>query len=200
MKIILFGGNGTIGKHVTRTLRECRCEVIQVGRKSGDFTANFEDPKSVAELYKKIGSFDAVVSAAGEVAFAPLASITAEQWNKSTQSKLLGQINLVQQAIPYINERGSFTLISGILSDEPILAGVVATTINRAIEGFVMAAACELPKGLRINVVSPTVLEDSMHKYADFFPGFIPVAGEDVAQAYKKSVMGIQTGQIFRVS
>lgn len=65
-----------------------------------------------------------------------------------------------------------------------------ATTINGAIEHFVKGAACELPRGIRINVVSPTVLEESMGKYADFFPGFVPVPAARVAQAYKKSVLG----------
>ena len=95
---------------------------------------------------------------------------------------------------------GSITLISGILSEEPINWGVSATTINGAIEHFVKAAACELPKGLRINVVSPTVLTESMDKYADFFPGFVPVPAAKVALAYQKSVLGVQTGQVFKVN
>ena len=110
------------------------------------------------------------------------------------------QINLTPAAIPYLNDNGSITLISGILSEEPINWGVSATTINGAIEHFVKGAACELPRGLRINVVSPTVLEESMGKYADFFPGFVPVPAARVAQAYQKSVLGVQTGQIFRVN
>ena len=116
------------------------------------------------------------------------------------QSKLMGQINLTRAAIAHLSDRGSITLISGILSEEPIHWGVSATTINGAIEHFVKGAACELPRGIRINVVSPTVLEESMGKYADFFPGFVPVPAARVAQAYKKSVLGVQTGQIFRVN
>ncbi|MNI69427.1 short chain dehydrogenase [compost metagenome] len=126
--------------------------------------------------------------------------MTDEQWQLGLQSKLMGQINLTRAAIPYLNDKGSITLISGILSEEPIHWGVSATTINGAIEHFVKGAACELPRGLRINVVSPTVLEESMGKYADFFPGFVPVPAARVAQAYQKSVLGVQTGQIFRVN
>lgn len=116
------------------------------------------------------------------------------------QSKLMGQINLTRAAIPYLNDKGSITLISGILSEEPINWRVSATTINGAIEHFVKAAACELPKGLRINVVSPTVLTESMDKYADFFPGFVPVPAAKVALVYQKSVLGVQTGQVFKVN
>ena len=79
-----------------------------------------------------------------------------------------------------------------------IRAGVAATTVNRAIEGFVMAAAVELPKGLRINVISPTVLTESEKVYGPFFPGFISVEGAKVAQAYKRSILGVQTGQVLK--
>ena len=130
MKIILVGANGTIGKHVKKTLEASKHEVISVGKKSGDFQVDIENPESVAQLYKKIGNFDAVVNASGEIAFAPLAAITRDQWLSSFGSKLLGQINLVQQALPYINERGSFTLVSGILGEEQIFAGTVASTVN----------------------------------------------------------------------
>lgn len=199
MKIVLIGASGTIGTQVKQTLKAAGHEIIKVGRTSGDFQVDITRRESVKALYEKLGSFDAIVNASGDVAFAPLAALGEEQWATSLGSKLMGQIHLVQEALPYINEKGSFTLVSGILSDEPILAGAAATTVNRAIEGFAVAAAAELPKGLRINVVSPTVLKESEAVYGPYFPGFIPVEGSKVAQAYKKSVMGIQTGQIFKV-
>ena len=199
MKIILFGATGTIGKCVKQVLSESGHEVVSVGRNSGDHKANIEDAASVREVYRKLISFDAVVSAVGEVTFAPLAQLTHENWTSSLNNKLLGQVNLVQEAIPFIREKGSFTLISGILSDTPIAQGVIATAVNRAVEGFVVAAACELPKSLRINVVSPTMLEEAKESYGPFFPGFNPVSGRLVGEAYKKSVMGIQTGQIIKL-
>ncbi|QDK36525.1 short chain dehydrogenase [Bdellovibrio sp. NC01] len=199
MKVVVIGATGTIGKLVKANLEKAGHEVVSVGKTSGDFQVNIEDAASVRELYKKIGSFDAVVNAAGDLAFAPLDKITHAQWMTAINSKLLGQVNLVQQAIPFINEKGSFTLVSGVVSEYPIAHGAVATVVNRAVEGYVQAAACELPKGLRINVVSPTLLEESAAAYSPFFPGYTPVPGKLVAQAYEKSVLGIQTGQIFKL-
>ena len=198
MRIILIGANGTIGKHVTNMLESEKHTVVKVGRKSGDFQVNIEDPESLENLFKKVGSFDAVVNVSGEVAFAPLQNITHDHLSLSIRSKLLGQIQLVLSALPYIQENGSFTLVSGILGDEQILAGSLASMVNSAIEGFVKGAACELPKNLGINVVSPTVLTDSLSQYGDFFPGFRPVEGKVVAQAFKKAIFGIQTGQIIK--
>jgi NAD(P)-dependent dehydrogenase (short-subunit alcohol dehydrogenase family) len=198
-KVILFGAQGTVGKKVRAALESAKFEVITVGRKSGEHQVEIENAASVKALYEKIGSFDHVVSAAGEVAFAPLAEITQAQWTSSLQSKLLGQINLVQEALLYIQEKGSFTLVSGVVSECPIAWGAVATTVNRAIEGYAMASACELPKSLRINVVSPNVLEESMNQFGAFFPGVKPVAGDLVAQTFLQSVMGVQSGRVFKV-
>ena len=111
----------------------------------------------------------------------------------------MGQINLVQEAIPFINEKGSFTLVSGVLNEEPIFAGVAGATVSGALEGFVRATAIELPKGLRINVVNPTILKESEAHMGPFFPGVIPVEGWKVGQAYKRAILGAQTGRVYKV-
>jgi NAD(P)-dependent dehydrogenase (short-subunit alcohol dehydrogenase family) len=199
MKIILIGANGTIGELVQQALAGAGHEIVKVGRKSGDFQVEIENRESVRKLYQAVGSFDAVAIAAGETALAPFSELTAERWQFSLGSKLMGQINVVQEAIPFITEKGSFTLISGLLDDEPIFAGVAASTVSGALEGFVRAAAIELPRGLRINVVSPTLLKESEDRTGRFFPGMIPVEGWKVGQAYKRAIVGAQTGRVYKV-
>lgn len=199
MKIVLIGANGTIGQAVFQRMQQDGHEVIRVGRQSGDLQADVENFESVQALYAKIGSFDAVANASGKVAFAPLEKLGQAEWEQSFRGKFMGQVNLVQAAIPYIRERGSFTLVSGVLGDEPILGSVAGSSINRALEGFVMAAACELPKALRINIVSPTLLEESRTRHGKLFAGFATVPAREVAEAYAKSMLGIQTGKVFRV-
>ena len=115
MKIVLIGAYGKIGELVQKALAGAGHEIVKVGRKSGNFQVEIENRESVRKLYQALGSFDAVAIAAGEVAFAPLSELTAEKWEFSLGSKLMGQINLVQEAIPFINEKGSFTLVSGVL-------------------------------------------------------------------------------------
>src|SRR5712692_808088 len=136
MKIVLIDANGTIGEKVQKALAGAGHEIVKVGRKSGDFRVEIENRESVRKLYQAVGSFDAVAIAAGEVAFAPLSELTAEKWQFSLGSKLMGQINLVQEAIPFINEKGSFTLVSGVLNEEPIFAGVAGATVSGALEGL----------------------------------------------------------------
>ena len=199
MKIILIGANGTIGELVQTAMAGAGHEIVKVGRKSGDFQVDIESRESIRRLYQVVGSFDAVAIAAGEVVFAPLSQLTAENWQFSLGSKLMGQISLVQEAIPFINKRGSFTLVSGVLNEEPIFAGVAGATVSGALEGFVRAAAVELPKELRINVVNPTILKESEAHMGSFFPGVIPVEGWRVAQAYKRAILGVQTGRVYKV-
>lgn len=199
MKIVIVGASGTIGSAVSDLLAKDH-QVIRVGHSQGDARVDMRDPASIRGLFAKLGQFDSLVVASGSAAFNALTEMTDEEWQLGIQSKLMGQINLTRAAIPHLNDKGSITLISGILSEEPINWGASVTTINGAVEHFVKAAACELPRGLRINVVSPTVLTESMDKYVSFFPGFVPVPAARVAQAYQKSVLGVQTGQVFRVN
>lgn len=156
-------------------------------------------PISIEKMYAQVGKVDAVVSATGSVHFDALTNLKAEHFAIGLQSKLMGQVNLVLLGFPYVNKFGSFTLTSGILNRSPIRFGSSAAMVNGALDGFVKSAALEMPKNIRINVVSPTVLQESMSKYADYFRGFESVAASRVALAYSKSVEGSQTGQVYEV-
>ncbi|MNU70713.1 short chain dehydrogenase [compost metagenome] len=197
-KILLIGASGTIGQAVQANLG-ARHDVITVGRSSGTHRADFSQPGAVAKLFEAVGKVDAIVSTAGNLHFGPLAEMTAEQFNLGLQDKLLGQVQLALVGQKYLNDGGSITLTAGILSIEPIRNGANATAVNAAIEGFVAAAAIELPRGLRINAVSPTILTESVGVYGPFFPGFDTVSAERAARGYQRSVEGAQTGRVYRV-
>ncbi|KPA94329.1 short chain dehydrogenase [Pseudomonas asplenii] len=198
MKILLIGASGTIGSAIKKELIQ-RHEIISIGRTSGDLHVDISDSASIRQLFEQTGKFDALVCAAGNVKFAPLAELTEEDFAVGLQDKLMGQVNLVRIGSEYANDGASFTLTTGVLSHDPIRFGASASLVNGAIDSFVKAAAIELPRGLRINSVSPTVLVEAMDEYAPYFRGFKPVAAVDVALAYAKSVEGLQTGQTYRV-
>ncbi|MBC8724823.1 short chain dehydrogenase [Paraburkholderia sp. 31.1] len=197
-RIVVIGATGTLGQAIRAELK-ARHEVIEVGATRGQYHVDSTDPASVERLFRDIGKVDGVVTATGKVHFGPLEQMSIEQFWVGLRDKLMGQINVVFLALPYVNDGGSFTLTSGILGDEPIPQGASATTVNLALEGFVRGAAIELPRGLRINVVSPTVLTESMEAYAPFFRGFEPVSAQRAALAYLRSVEGAQTGRVYRV-
>lgn len=198
MKIIIIGGTGTIGQAAAKELAP-RHTIITVGSTRGDYQVDIRDTQSIETLYRTIGSFDALIAATGEVYFGPLAEFTPEQYQIGLDSKLMGQVNLVLLGLNYINDGGSFTLTSGILSHDPIRFGSSAAMVNGAIDSFVKSAAIEMPRQLRINAVSPTVLSESMEGYGPYFRGFEPVPANRVALAFSKSVEGAQTGMVYRV-
>lgn len=197
MKIIIIGATGTIGKHVVKAL-ENNNEIITVGSKSGDYQVDISDPGSIKKLFEQVGPFDALISTTGDAHFGLLTSMTDADFRVGVNSKLMGQVNLVLIGQHYINPKGSFTLTSGSLGEDPIVYGTAVSAINGALDAFVKAAAIELENGVRINAVGPGVVEESP-MYFPYFPGHIPVSMHRVAQAFVKSVLGAQTGKAYKV-
>ncbi|KQT54795.1 short-chain dehydrogenase [Aureimonas sp. Leaf454] len=198
MRVVLIGASGTIGQAIDAELG-ARHEIVRVNRTSGDATVDMTDALSVKALFETIGAFDALVCASGKVHFGALQDFTPELYAVGLGHKLMGQVNLVTFGTPWIRDGGSFTLTSGLLNDDPILEGVSAAMVNGAIDGFVRGAAVALPRGLRINVVSPTVITQSMPSYGPFFRGVKPVPADEAALAYARSVEGAHTGRVYRV-
>jgi NAD(P)-dependent dehydrogenase (short-subunit alcohol dehydrogenase family) len=198
MKILIVGASGTLGQAVAAELG-ARHDIVRAGRSSGDVRVDMRDAASVAAMYLDVGELDAVVCTAGKVPFAPLADLSEAKYLEGLQDKLLGQVRLVEAGTPTLRDGGSFTLITGILAEQPIVAGACASMVNGAVEAFVRAAAIELPRGIRINVVSPNVLTEAMDSYAPFFRGFEPVSAARAALAFSRSVEGRQTGQVYKI-
>ncbi|WP_445664117.1 short chain dehydrogenase [Fodinibius sp. AD559] len=200
MKILLIGGTGTIGSKVAERL-DADHQLIIAGRSSGDVQVDITKPDSIQKLFEETGNIDAVIVTAGSAPVKPLADSTNEDFIQGIKSKMMGQINVALTALDYLNEGGSVTLTSGILSDDPIPQGTILSTINGAVNGFVTGAYGEfLQKGFRINAVSPALVEDSADALGDFFPGHTPAQMEHVVDGYEKSLKTLITGQIINIS
>ena len=198
MKILVVGGNGTIGKTVANRLKE-KHEVIVAGRNSGEVNVDIESPASIKAMYEQTGKLDAVISCAGAAKWAAFEEMTEDDFYVGIKSKMMGQINLVRIGKEYMNTEGSFTLTTGILADDPVYMTTNAAMVNGSIHGFVLAVSQELKNGLRINVVAPGLVEDSAEKYGNLFPGHTPVSMKKVANGYVRSVEGKRTGEIIRI-
>jgi len=196
MKIIIVGATGTMGKYLSGAF-EKEHEIIRVASKGGDIQADITSTASIENMFKQVGPFDALISTAGPTYVGPWKKMTDQEFRKGIDGKLMGQVNLVLIGQHYINPKGSFTLITGALTDEPQLNFANASAANGAVEGFVRAAAIELENGIRINAVSPTVIEDSP-QYFPFFPGEIPTTMQQLEYGFRKSVFGVHTGQVIK--
>ena len=195
MRIIVIGAAGDIGQAACKALEQ-RHEIIAVGRSGGDYQVDVGDLNAVKSLYEAVGTFDAVVSCAGDATFAPLAEMDQETFMVGLRQKVMGQVNLVLAGLDVIADGGSFTLTSGVLDRDPIRMGANAATANGSLAGFAKSAAIEMDRGLRVNVVSPGMLDVSAPRYGAWFHGHKPVPSHDVGLAYAKCVEGALTGQV----
>lgn len=192
MKILVVGGTGTIGSAVVETL-EGDHDVVVAGHTSGEVQVDLADSSSIAQLYETVGAVDAVVSCAGEAAFGALGELEDEDFDVSVSNKLMGQVNLVRRGLEAVEDDGVFTLTSGVLSQEPMAGSAAISMVNAGLEGFVRAAALEAPRGIRVNVVSPPWVEETLDELGMEGPEGLPAA--DVATAYRASIEGEQNGE-----
>ena len=198
MKILIIGGNGTIGKKVSSYFSKNH-DVVIGGRQSGDVRVDISDKGSIKAMYASIADLDAVVCAAGEAKWAAFESLTEEDFYIGLRSKLMGQVNLVRIGRDHLNAGGSFTLTTGILADDPVMLTTSAAMVNGGIHSFAKAAAIEMTNGHRINVVSAGLVEDAVDIYEAYFPGHNPIPMPKVVNGYVKSVLGKGNGEIIRI-
>lgn len=196
MRVIVIGAAGTIGKAVVEALAE-RHEIVRAGRRSGDHQVDIASRESIERFFSEAGPFDALVSAAGDARFGPLDSLTDEDFSFSLSNKLMGQVNLVRAGLRHVRDNGSFTLTSGLLARYPAPGSAAITLVNAGLEGFARVAALEAPRGVRVNVVSPTWVSETLVAMGREGSGGLPAA--TVARAYVESVEGGRTGEILDV-
>ncbi|MDB5278575.1 MAG: short-chain dehydrogenase/reductase [Ferruginibacter sp.] len=196
MKIIIVGASGTMGRHLVTAFSK-EHEVIKASSTGCNVQVDITSTASIENMYKQVGAFDALISTAGPTFVGPWKKLTDREFRQGVEGKMMGQINLVLIGQHYINPKGSFTLITGALSHDPQKNFANASAANAAVEGFVRGAAIELENGIRINAVSPTVIENSP-QYFPYFPGDIPVTMQQLEYGFRKSIFGANTGQVIK--
>lgn len=197
MRILIIGGNGTIGRTITKHFSKDN-EVIVAGRNSGKLAIDISDSESIKKGLEQVGKMDAIVCIAGEAKWADFKDLTEDDYYIGLKSKLMGQVNLVRIGQNYLNPNGSITLSTGILADDPVVKTTSAAMVNGGVHSFVQAVALEIENGIRVNAVSLGMVEDAYEKYKDYFPGHNPVPMKKVVNAYVRSVKGKDNGEIIR--
>lgn len=195
MKVLVIGGTGLIGAAVAKALVE-RHEVIVASRRGASKQVDITDSASIRALFKSVGQVDAVVSAAGSARFAPIESLTDADYAYSLGDKLMGQVNIVRIAFETgaVRDGGSITLTSGVLAQLPMHGGAAVSIVNAGLEGFARVAALEAPRGIRVNVVSPGWVSETLSAMGRDPSEGIPAA--DVARVYVEAVEGKATGTV----
>jgi NAD(P)-dependent dehydrogenase (short-subunit alcohol dehydrogenase family) len=195
-RILVVGATGTIGKAVVAALSG-KYDVVAASHQKAPHKVDISDPSSIRALLNAAGKVDGVISCAGAARFKPLAQLTDDDFEFSLRNKLMGQVNLARIGQDFLNDQGSIILTTGVLATKPMVGSAAISLVNSAVEGFVRAAALEMPRGLRINAVSPPWVTETLIALK-----MDPKAGKpaaQVAQAYVKALEGNASGQILPV-
>ena len=194
MRVLLVGATGTIGSAVTEALENAGHDVVRVGHSSGEHTVDLSDKESIRRLYDAVGSVHAVVCTAGVAAFGPVDELDDDDWRRSLENKLMGQVNLVRLGLDRVADGGSFTLTSGTLSADPDPGTVAVAMAGGAVEAFARAAALDLEGRYRINVVSPGWVAESREEMGlDPEPG---IWAAELAEYYLRWLTRNETGRV----
>ena len=166
--VVVLGGTAGIGQAVARAAAAAGARVTVLGRSAktdGGIHGIAVDANDTASLGSALvqaaagGKIDHLVITIGSrTSPPPFASLQRADLEQGFGTKLFAALMAVQAALPYLAERASITLTSGLLSRKPTASGLLRASINAAVE----AAAKNLAKELaprRVNVVSPGVVD-----------------------------------------
>ena len=195
-KIVVVGATGRLGRVVVGGLSDY--EVVRAGRSGPDLKIDALDFESVSDVFASVGTFDGLISCIGGTPFKTFEELTMEDFALGLSKKCFSQLNLAKAAIPYLTENGSITLTSGIIGDEPILAGSCAAAANGALNMCVSTLAAEYAGKLRINIVSPSIIEHSVEDYGMLFDGFEPTSKKRIVEAYRRTITAPISGRVLR--
>jgi len=194
MKVLVIGATGTLGSAVADALEGASHQVVKASR-SGPVRVDLEDPATLDGLFDEVPELDAVVCCAASGPLVDLAAVTDAEFAAGVQGKLLGQVALARRALRRLRDGGSVTLTGGTFA-APLAGGSLGALVNAGLEGFVTNAAAELPRGLRINLVSPGWVAETLESL-----GMDPADGTpaaEVARAYVDAVAGTAQGVTVR--
>jgi NAD(P)-dependent dehydrogenase (short-subunit alcohol dehydrogenase family) len=118
--------------------------------------------------------------------------LTDEDFAYTLNNKLMGQVNLVRLGVEAMNDRGVFVLTAGIWSQKPVPGASAIAMVNGALESFTRGASLDLPRGIRINAVSPPFIKES----AERMGMSAPMSAAENAKSYVGAIEGSQTGQV----
>jgi NAD(P)-dependent dehydrogenase (short-subunit alcohol dehydrogenase family) len=187
-RVLVIGASGLLGSHIVTQLQG-KAEVLQASATRGALKVDISSPDSLRTLFAGTGPLDAIVCVAGMARFVPWEKATDGDWAHGVANKLMGQVNVVRHGAPVVCDGGSITLTTGVLAQHPMPGGAIFTTANAAVEGFVRAAALELGARIRVNVVSPGWITETLVAL-----GMDPAPGLPAAEAAAIYVQAIEQG------
>src|SRR5512137_462632 len=187
-RVLVIGSSGLLGSHLVQALQG-KADVVEASFSRGPLKVDISDPASLRRLFAQVGTVDAIACVAGMARFVPWASATDDDWAHGVANKLMGQVHVARLGAPIVRDGGAITLTTGVLAQHPIPGGAIFTTANAAVEGFTRAAAVEIGSRVRVNVVSPGWISETLVAM-----GLDPAPGLPAAEAAEYYIRQMESG------
>ncbi|MCL3781884.1 short chain dehydrogenase [Prolixibacteraceae bacterium JC049] len=196
MRILVVGGTGIIGKRVVTLLRKDH-EVIAIGKNSGDYQLDIEDKTAIVKMFEDFKDVDGIISTTGMASLGALSQLTDADFELAVNNKLMGQVNLIREGLKHLNDNGFILLTTGAASHSPFPGSAAITLACAGLEGFVKAVEVEKDKNIRLNVVRPAMVTESMELFQLDVP--FSVSATDTARVYKAIMELDESGKMYNV-
>ncbi|MBB6418547.1 SDR family oxidoreductase [Streptomyces sp. AK010] len=181
-KLLVTGGSRGIGRGIVLAAARAGADVVTCYRQESeavdsltaalketagdhhviraDLGETAEADRLVGEAKDRFGRLDGVVNNAGVISHIPFAELPADEWGRILDTNLTAAYRIIQQALPLLGAGSSVVNIGsrGAAAGIPLRAHYTAA--KAAMIGLTRSLAKELgPKGIRVNVVAPGVIE-----------------------------------------
>jgi NADP-dependent 3-hydroxy acid dehydrogenase YdfG len=193
---VLVIGTGNIGGALVRAL-DGKAEVLEASRQGG-LKLDITSQESIRSLDANVpDGVDHVVVATGASTFGPLKSFDAAAWQANIGGKLMSVTTLVVLLVnetAVLRDGGSITVTSGQSGStvNELWPGLACNCAG--LDAFVRCAGRGLPRGLRLNAVSPALVTETATRAG--MPTAGTVAAKDVAEAYLPLIFGQMSGEV----
>ncbi|TWP50393.1 SDR family oxidoreductase [Lentzea tibetensis] len=181
-KLLITGGSRGIGRGIVLAAARAGADVITCYRQESEAVESLtrelketggqhhvvradvgeieEIDRLLEEAKERFGSLDGVVNNAGVISHIPFEKLPADEWSRILDTNLTAAYRVIQQALPLFGDGASVVNIGsrGAAAGIPLRAHYTAA--KSAMIGLTRSLAKELgPKGVRVNVVAPGVIE-----------------------------------------
>jgi NAD(P)-dependent dehydrogenase (short-subunit alcohol dehydrogenase family) len=174
----ITGGNSGIGLAIARAFRCEGAEVAILGRDPetlasaaaelgpgtlatrGDVADLSDLDRFFAEVGAAFGGLDVLVVNAGVYHSSPLADTTPEFFDHASDVNFRGAFFTVQRALPLLRDGASVIFITSTINESGVPGLTVYAATKAAVRSLVRGFAAELlPRGIRVNAVSPGIID-----------------------------------------
>ncbi|MGR3503972.1 SDR family oxidoreductase [Pseudaestuariivita sp.] len=171
--VVVLGGGSGMGRATAGLAARQGAEVTLASRTAAKLDAaarsmpgnvhtapvDMTDESCVRRWAAGLGPVDHLIISASSAVHGPFAEVATDDVRAMFEAKFFGPYVAAREVLPYIVKGGSITLFSGVLSRRPGAGATALGAVNAAVEGLVRGLALELGADVRVNGVSPGMVE-----------------------------------------